>query len=108
MSAAAAEAPRLVHVMPGRVRLHLPSLSGHPHRQVEAQLRRVPGVRSVEANSLTGNALVRFDQRATNERIILAAAEGIEPVATAAGEDGHEPAPPPALRERHGPALRAR
>ena len=108
MSAAAAEPPRLVHSVPGRVRLHLPSLSGHPHRHIEAHLRRVPGVRSAQGNPLTGNVLIRFDPDATNERTLLAAAEAVEPATTAAGKDVQEPAPPPALRERHGPALRAR
>ncbi len=70
--------PRLVHAMPGRVRLHLPGRSSQGLRGVEAQLRQTLGVRSAEANSLTGNVLVHFDPMATDEHAILGSACALE------------------------------
>jgi cation-transporting P-type ATPase I len=63
--------PRLFHAVPGRVRVHVPALPGYGARAVEAQARRVPGARDVDANLHTGNVLVRFDPRVTTARAIL-------------------------------------
>jgi cation-transporting ATPase I len=118
MSVAATQEPRLVHAIPGRVRIHLPGWSGQGQRALERQLRALPPVRSVQANGLTGNVLVIFDP-ATDERTIVAAARRIAADITAASEAAGAPAPPlrrvadapsrPSVpRERRGKTVRAR
>ncbi|MBA2364529.1 MAG: HAD family hydrolase, partial [Chloroflexia bacterium] len=107
MGALVAEELRLVHAVPGRVRLHLPGRSGHGLRHAEVHLRQVPGVQSVQGNSLTGNVLVHFDPIATDEHAILGAARASE-VVTEPGEDDRAPALPPALQERYEETTRAR
>ncbi len=106
MSAAMVEAPRLVHTLPGRVRVHVPGWSGRGQRDLEARLRRTPGVRGAEANPLTGNILIRFDPATTDARALLAAVRPLAPELAGPPED--EPTPPPALAERHGALTRAR
>jgi cation-transporting ATPase I len=103
----ATEEPHVVHAIPGRMRVHLPGWEGRRQRGVEAWLRRVPGVRSVRANPLTGNVLIRFDLTLTNDEAILTAVRGLE-LDGVSSEVGEEPAPPPAQRERRGRIGRAR
>lgn len=64
------EAPRLIHSLPGRVRVHLPGLSGH-QPDIEALLRQVPGVHSARANPLTSTVLIRFNPAAMDERALF-------------------------------------
>jgi copper chaperone CopZ len=71
MAVTIAVEPRLLHAVPGRVWVHVPALAGYGARAVEAQVRRVPGARDVEANPRRGNVLVRFDPRVTTARAIL-------------------------------------
>ncbi|HLI69215.1 MAG TPA: hypothetical protein VKV19_05605, partial [Ktedonobacteraceae bacterium] len=71
MSVAVAEEPAILHALPGRVRVHLPTWSGKGKRSIEKQLRQVWGVQSVQANPLTGNILVQFDPTITDERTIV-------------------------------------
>jgi copper chaperone CopZ len=65
--------PRVLSETPGRVRVHLPGWQGEPPNRIEARLRRMPGVKKIQANPLTGNVLVHFDPRATGTEAILAA-----------------------------------
>jgi cation-transporting ATPase I len=58
--------PRILSSIPGRVRFHLPHWSGNGQRRLEQHVRRLPGVRRVEANARTGNILIGFDPRTTN------------------------------------------
>ena len=106
MSVAVAEESRVLHTVPGRVRVHVPGWSGQGKRSLETRLRQVQGVRSVQANALTGNILVQFYPAATNEQTILAMVNSLVP--DASGEPENEPAPPPVVREKHGRATRAR
>jgi calcium-translocating P-type ATPase len=66
----------------------------------------VQGVRSARANALTGNILVEFDSRVTNEQAILAMVNSL--VTDARGEPENEPPRPPLVREKHGRTIRAR
>ena len=68
----ALEEPRLVHALPGRMHVHLAGWLREGPCAVEARLRQVPGVLSVQANPLTGNVLIHFDPAVTNERTLLA------------------------------------
>src|SRR5260221_6794652 len=106
MSVAVAEEPRVLHTVPGRVRVHMPGWSGQGKRSIETRLREVQGVRSAQANALTGNILVQFDPTVTNEQTILAMVNSL--VTDASGEPENEPAPPPVVREKHGRTTRAR
>src|SRR5687768_16445261 len=106
MSAAVAEEPRLIHGLPGRLRLHLPGWSGQGPRNIETQLRQLQGVRSAQANPLTRNVLIHYDMAAIDEHAILASVRTLGPDTTTERDD--EPAPPPAVHERHGHTSRAR
>jgi copper chaperone CopZ len=66
--------PQVIHRLPGRLRIHLPNWCGGNSDEVEARLRHVPGVRSVEASSLTGNVLIIYDPRAAVEQELLTSA----------------------------------
>jgi hypothetical protein len=81
----ASEQPRVLSLTPGRLRLHLPAWAGH-----EAGLRRLPGVRDVQASPLTGNVLVHFDPRATTAQALVAAAGGLGPGPGGAAERARE------------------
>lgn len=113
---AAAEEPRLLHALPGRVRVHLPDWADDEPWRLEGRLRRVPGVRGVQANPLTGNVLVRFDPTATDGDRVLAAMRALEPVVQGTTSDSAIPraeqpvrkAGPRALHERQGGHGRAR
>ncbi len=106
MSVAVAEEPRVLHTVPGRVRVHVPGWSGQGKRSLETQLREVQGVRSVQANALTGNILLQFDPTVTNEQTVLALVKSL--VKDVSSEPENEPALPPVVREKHGRATRAR
>ncbi len=51
MSVAVAEEPRVLHTVPGRVRVHVPGWSGQGKRSIETRLREVQGVRSAQVVS---------------------------------------------------------
>ena len=106
MSVAVAEEPRVLHTVPGRVRVYVPGWSGQGKRSIETRLREVRGVRSAQANALTGNILVQFDPKVTNEQTIVATVNSL--VTDASGEPENEPALPPMVREKHGRTIRAR
>lgn len=107
MSVAVAEEPRVLHnTVPGRVRVHVPGWSGQGKRSIETRLREVQGVRSAQANALTGNILIQFDPQVTHEQTILAMLNSL--VTDASGEPENEPVPPPMVREKHGRTIRAR
>jgi len=60
-----ARAPATVlHALPGRLRVHLPARSEAELRRLVITLQALPAVRSARATLLTGNVLVRFDERA--------------------------------------------
>ena len=69
------ERPRVLSLTPGRLRLHLPGWSGDEdgRQAIEAALRRLPGVRSVQTNPLTGNVLIHFDPERMTGQTLLAA-----------------------------------
>jgi copper chaperone CopZ len=69
-----------VHALPGRMRVHLTGWPREGHCAVEARLRQVRGVHSVQANPLTGNVLIHFDPTATDEQTVLAVAQTLKPV----------------------------
>jgi len=71
--------PHLRRATPGRARVHVPGLSAHDAPAIETTLRRVPGVRAVEAHPLTSNVLVLYDRHVTNDGAILDAARAFAP-----------------------------
>jgi hypothetical protein len=73
MTAKNAAEARIVHVIPGRVRIHLGGWSRNDKGLIEARLRSLAGVRSAQADPLTGNVLMHFDPQLTNEYTLLAA-----------------------------------
>ncbi len=106
MSAVLRNQPRILHALPGRIRVHLPGWSGHGCRHIEKQLHQVPGVRRVEANPLTGNVLIGFDPSATNQATLLTTLAAAERDTPGLPED--EPLPPVLEDKPHGFLHRAR
>ena len=76
------EGIRLVHTLPGRVRLKASHLKGNPAlaQQVHEKIRRLPGVQEVRVNPLTGSILIRLDRAKLREP------EPLAPVIQALGE----------------------
>jgi len=66
----------------------------------------VQGVRSVQANTLTGNILIQYDPTATNEQAILKEVHALDLDTINAPDD--QPPPPPVQTERRGQVVRAR
>ena len=63
---------QVLSLVPGRMRLHLPGWKDGDAEWIENRLRQINGVERVQANPLTGNALVHFDQRMTDKDTLLA------------------------------------
>ena len=118
MSVVLAQEPRLVHSVPGRVRVHLPELSVQNQRDLENTLRHQPGIQSVQANPDTGNVLIRFSAGLTDGRTVLGMVSAAARRPGSASRNGHRngispvplpaSAPPPAVEEREGQTRRAR
>jgi cation transport ATPase len=96
--------PSVVHSLPGRLRVHLPRYTAHG-RRLAGPIRRLPGVTRARANPLTGNVLIEFDPRATDEDRLL---DGLAELgADAESEPGDEATPPHAVVEKHPGGRRA-
>ena len=67
-----ADEPRILHSLPGRVRIHAPAISVLGAAALEEALGCVDGVRRAHASALTRNVLVEFDQERLDERGVLA------------------------------------
>lgn len=70
--------PRVVHELPGRLRLRLPAVTRVPgayHTHILSRLESVPlpdGVRELAVELRTGSLLIRYDQdRTSRERVHL-------------------------------------
>jgi copper chaperone CopZ len=110
--------PRVVHALPGRLRVHVPEWARAAPGRLERQLSSLPGVERALASPDTGNVLIRFDPAVLDRERILAAIAELGPPATRedAGqrhdEHAHEeepaPLPPAVLRPHAGPNGRAR
>ncbi len=57
------EGLKIVHALPGRVRLRVATVKGNPAlaRRVQKKLAAVPGIRQVEAKPGTGSLLIHYD-----------------------------------------------
>jgi hypothetical protein len=57
------EGLKVVHALPGRVRLKVAKVRGNPAlaRQAEKKLARVPGIKQVEAKANTGSLLIHYN-----------------------------------------------
>ncbi|MGH2509129.1 MAG: HMA2 domain-containing protein, partial [Ktedonobacteraceae bacterium] len=106
VSIAVAEEPRVLHALPGRVRVHVPGWTGQGKRTIEKQLRQVWGVQRVQANPLTSNILVQFDWNITNEQSIIDIVRRIE-LETVNRLEQERPRPH-VLREQSDGTVRAR
>ncbi len=68
---------KVVHSLPGRLRVHVPILKKVPREwQIDEILVKelflvIDGVTSVEVCYITCNSLIKYDSRITNERQIL-------------------------------------
>ncbi|HEY6760696.1 MAG TPA: HAD-IC family P-type ATPase [Baekduia sp.] len=82
---ATAAAPRVVHALPGRVRVNLPEWSGADPERLAVRLGAVAGVRRVRASARTRNVLVEFDPARLNAQRVVAQLRRLTPDA-AGGE----------------------
>ena len=106
MSLVANQQPRIVHKLPGRIRMHLPGWEGQGQRGLEARLRRMRGINDVRSSALTRNVLVRFDPNATDDESVLAA---VRALGVGEGEEVREEQEvTPVQLERRGSSGRAR
>ena len=66
----------VVHALPGRMRLKIPSLARRPRALADfaAALKRLDGVSEVTANPVLGTALVRYDAAKLTPSLVVAAA----------------------------------
>ena len=66
----------VVHALPGRMRLKIPSLARRPRALANfaAALKRLDGVSEVTANPVLGTALVRYDAAKLTPSLVVAAA----------------------------------
>src|SRR5947209_5446532 len=71
MTSVTGEAPRVLHSLPGRLRVHVANGEGNGQQRLERRLRRIPGVQSVQWNDITGNALIRFDPHTSDAPAIV-------------------------------------
>lgn len=69
--------PRVVHRLPGRLRVHVPVLQRLPaddevflDRLVDV-LTRCPGVEGVQGNRTSANLLIRYDPDSIEEKVLL-------------------------------------
>ncbi|MBV9453622.1 MAG: hypothetical protein JOZ19_05810 [Rubrobacter sp.] len=104
---AATREPKIVHAIPGRVRVHLPGWGGREPHDIETQLRCVKGVISARPNPLTGNVLIHFDPAETDGGTILRAMRALG-TDTLSAQEREEKSLPSAIRERRGGRGRAR
>ena len=63
MAVATADEPKVLHSLPGRVRISLPGWFGEGRREIESRLSQLSGVDSAQASEVTRNVLVRFNPR---------------------------------------------
>jgi len=80
-----------IHEIPGRFRFALPGLRGNPRAAaaLRARIRAIEGVRSAQANPLTGSLIVRYDGAAQTRKSVFDGLGGFAP-------DPSAPAPAPA------------
>ncbi len=66
---------KVVHAMPGRVRLKVDKVKGNPAfaEKAQARLGQLPGIKQVEAKPLTGSVLIYYDAAALLAEGALAA-----------------------------------
>src|SRR5919109_2264942 len=74
---------KVVHAIPGRVRVKIAQLRDNPEfaREIRERLSGVRGIRRIEANPLTGSLLVLYDPgELTSLESLLALSETIRPL----------------------------
>lgn len=106
MDVVIAKEARIVHTMPGRLRVHLPNWSGQGMHLLEAHIRRLQGVRHVRAHPLTGNVLVQFNPLEVKEATLLAEVQSID--LSLFVEPLRRVEPPHVATEKQGKQVRAR
>lgn len=86
-TAAHTQAVRVVHAIPGRVRLRFAALDARDARTIEAGLRELSGVRLVRATASTASVVVEYDPAVLTHELVVgeltAAAPLAPPVAVA-------------------------
>jgi magnesium-transporting ATPase (P-type) len=106
MIAETRDKPHILSSIPGRIRVHLPHWPGNGQRSLERRVRTLPGVRRVEANPITGNILINFDPRTTDENALLAILGTARQATDGLPED--KPLPPVMHEGGSGPVRHAR
>jgi len=80
-------AGRVVHALPGRVRICFPQIKRNPARaqEVKGILAGLPGVEGVSANTTTGSVVIEYDTR--QMEVLVDSAKGAMAQLGAEGED---------------------
>jgi calcium-translocating P-type ATPase len=101
--AATTEEVYVLHALPGRLRVHLAGWEGGGQRHIEQRLRRLAGVRCVQANPVTGNVLIDYDPQTANEPALL---EILRTAPQAADDLPEDQPPPPVVDEPQQGSIR--
>jgi hypothetical protein len=86
---------RVVHAIPGRLRIRFEGAGPAPSIDGLAAVRVVPGVLAVETRPAARSAVVQYDPAATTEALVLAELERVG-VVLARADAPHPPTPSPA------------
>ncbi len=114
MSITAADlSPRVLHTLPGRLRIALGQSDAHTLEAAVKRLRSLPGVRTVQGNTLTGTLLALYDPDKVAQAQILHAAGARDTTSSASIEQPSSTSPAQITRphtslERSGSLHRAR
>lgn len=100
--------PSILHLLPGRVRIRVPSWYGNAKGEIETRLRQAKGVRKLQANTLTKNILIHFDPLITDEQRILEYINALEIDDINAKQEEAPASFPDTIVSRQGKGLRAR
>ena len=98
----------MVRSSEGRLRVHLPHWSGKGTSALAAAIRRLPGVRKVEPNPITGNVLILFHPRQTNADQLWTGLQDLRLDGHSAAEPARHSAPTGVIHEGTGRHRRAR
>lgn len=76
--------PRIIHSLPGRLRLHIPALPKIPEKwrvseeAISELIKSIPDIKSVSLSYVTGNILIQYEQEILSEKEII---QGIQKLA---------------------------
>lgn len=87
MTAGPQQKPRVLHRLPGRLRIDLGAVASAGHKPIEEGLAQAAGIHRARLNPRTANLLVEFDCAQTSETDVLARCEAMADGRKPGGDD---------------------